>query len=246
MPNSALLKAPTADLPFPDLAARIQRRDFTLGDLIHAAEELKRLGLTKQAAEIYKLWVAYNDDDKLIHFAHFNHAVALRELGDVAGSAVALRAAIAAEPQFGAAHVNLGRALEDMGQAPRAVQQWRAYLDATAAITPERAQHRLMALQHLGRVYENAELMQEAEAILRQAIELRPDRTEAAQHWIALRQRQCKWPVLTPSEHVTRRQLVDAMSPMALAVQSDDPLFQLAKAYRYNKKFRRPARGRAA
>ena len=47
----------------------------------------------------------------------------------------------------------------------------------------------------------------------RQAIELRPDKTEAGQHWISLRQRQCKWPVLAASEHVSRRQLVDVATP---------------------------------
>ncbi len=241
MPTTATLKAQKAqpqakpDLPFLDLAARIKRREFSLSDLIHAAEGLKQLGLLQQAADIYKLWIAHNDEDKLVHFAYFNHAVALRDLGDMAGSINALRGCLLIDPSFGAAHVNLGRALEDAGKTHAAVQQWRTYLDATAAITPERAQHRLMALQHLGRVYENAELMQDAETILRQAIELRPDRTEAGQHWIALRQRQCKWPVLTPSEHVTRRQLLDAMSPMALAAYADDPMFQLAKAYRYNK-----------
>nr|WP_264597728.1 glycosyl transferase [Rhodoblastus acidophilus] len=204
---------------------------------MHATEGLKALGLRQQAADLYKLWIAYNDQDKFVHYAYFNHAVALRELGDLPGSINALRACVLIEPSFGAAHVNLGRAFEDAGQIPTAVDIWRAYLEATSTITPERAAHRLMTLQHLGRVYENSELLQESETILRQAIELRPDRTEAGQHWIALRQRQCKWPVLVPSEHVTQRQLIEAMSPMALAVYADDPMFQLAKAYRYNKAF---------
>jgi predicted O-linked N-acetylglucosamine transferase (SPINDLY family) len=82
---------------------------------------------------------------------------------------------------------------------------------------------------------ENAGLLEDAETALWQAIELRPDKTEAGQHWSALRQRQCKWPILVPSEHVSTRQLLDAMSPLALACYCDDPLFQLAKAYRYNK-----------
>jgi len=226
---------PLPNSPFLELAARIKLRIFPLGDLIQAAEGLKALGLLQQAADLYKTWIAYNEDDKFVHFAYFNHAVALRELGDLPGSINALRACIHIDPSFGPGHVNLGRAFEDAGLIQDAVQKWRTYIDLTAAVTPERAQHRLMALQHLGRVYENSELLQESEAILRQAIELRPDRTEAGQHWIATRQRQCKWPVLTPSEFVTQAQLVEALSPMALAVYADDPMFQLAKAYRYGK-----------
>ncbi len=226
---------PLLNSPFLELAARIKLRAFPLGDLIQAAEGLKALGLPQQAADLYNMWIAYNDEDKFVHFACFNYAVALRELGDLPGSINALRACLHIDPSFGAAHVNLGRAFEDAGLIPDAVQKWRNYLEATAAITPERAQHRLMALQHLGRVYENSELLQESEAILRQAIELRPERTEAGQHWLALRQRQCKWPVLTPSDQVSQAQLIEAMSPMALAVFADDPMFQLAKAYRYGK-----------
>ncbi|HEY0121653.1 MAG TPA: glycosyl transferase [Rhizobium sp.] len=94
-----------------------------------------------------------------------------------------------------------------------------------------------MALQHIGRVMENAGLLEDAETALWQAMELRPDKTEAGQHWSALRQRQCEWPTLVSSDHVSMRQLLDAMSPLALACYSDDPLFQLAKAYRYNKSF---------
>ncbi len=82
---------------------------------------------------------------------------------------------------------------------------------------------------------ENAGLLEDAEPYLWQAIELRPDKLETGQHWSAIRQRLCKWPILTPSEHVSLRQLIDALSPLALGSYADDPIFQLAKAYRYNK-----------
>jgi predicted O-linked N-acetylglucosamine transferase (SPINDLY family) len=224
------------DLPLLlDVSARARRRQLSLTELFQAADDLKRLGHSREVPEIYKLWIAYNSDSSLVHFAYFNYAVALRELDDLAGAINALHACLRVDPSFGPAHINLGRAFEDIGQSAFALKQWRTLLDATAGITPERAAHRLMALQHIGRVSEHAELLQDAEVALRQAMELRPDRTEAGQHWIALRQRQCKWPVLEASEHVSVRQLLDAMSPMAFAVYADDPMFQLAKAYRYSK-----------
>jgi predicted O-linked N-acetylglucosamine transferase (SPINDLY family) len=139
------------------------------------------------------------------------------------------------QPDFGPAHINLGRALEDTGLVDRAVAQWQVLAQETEQVTPDRFSHRLMALQHTGRVLENAGRQEEAETALWQAIELQPLKTEAAQHWIALRQQQCKWPILTPSHHVSARQLVDGMSPLTLGCYSDDPLFQLAKAYRYQK-----------
>jgi predicted O-linked N-acetylglucosamine transferase (SPINDLY family) len=92
-----------------------------------------------------------------------------------------------------------------------------------------------MSLQHTGRVLENSGMLEQAEATLWKAMELKPERTEAGQHWTALRQRQCKFPTLVTSEHVQMRSLLDALSPLTLACYADDPVFQLSKDYRYFK-----------
>ncbi|CAN7224996.1 O-linked N-acetylglucosamine transferase family protein [Pararhizobium sp. LjRoot238] len=230
----------SASSPVPPLAgmlelARTQRLSFT--ELFQCAESRNAAGERTEAAEIYKVWIAFNEAHPFLHLVHFNYAVTLRQLGDVAGSIHALRACLKLDPRFGPAHINLGRAFEDSGLATQAIQHWQSFVEMTAESTADRVVHRLMALQHIGRVMENAGLLEEAETALWQAIELRPDKTEAGQHWSALRQRQCKWPMLVSSDHVSMRQLLDATSPLALACYSDDPLFQLAKAYRYNKSF---------
>lgn len=232
-PNHA--SAPLAPLASVLDFARTQRLSLT--DLLQHAEARSGAGNPVEAAEIYKVWIAYNDTHPFLHLVYFNYSVTLRQLGDIAGSIHALRACLKLDPRFAQAHINLGRAFEDSGLATQAIQQWRSLVEITAESTAEKVAHRVMALQHIGRVMENAGLLEEAETALWQAIELRPDKTEAGQHWSALRQRQCKWPVLVPSEHASMRQLLDAMSPLALACYSDDPLFQLAKAYRYNKSF---------
>lgn len=168
---------------------------------------------------------------------YFNYSVTLRQLNDLPGSINAMRAALKVDPLFGPAHINLGRAYEDAGAAPQAIQQWKNFVEATDESTADRVSYRFMALQHIGRVMENAGLLEEAETVLWQAMELRPDKPETGQHWSAIRQRQCKWPILVPSSHITMRQMVDAMSPLTLGCYSDDPMFQLARAYVYNKGF---------
>ncbi|MGG7519429.1 glycosyl transferase [Allorhizobium undicola] len=225
------------DLPLMPLLAAARGQQLSFNDLFRVAEGLERAGRPVDAAEVYKSWIAFNDGHPFLHLVLFNYSVALRQLGDVAGSIHALRACLKLDPRFGPAHINLGRALEDSGLAAAAIQQWQALLETTAESTADRVSHRLMALQHIGRVMENANLLEEAETALWQAMELRPDRTEAGQHWSALRQRQCKWPILAASQHVTFRQMLDAMSPLALACYCDDPLFQLARAHRYSKSF---------
>ncbi|MGI2034707.1 glycosyl transferase [Rhizobium panacihumi] len=218
-----------------DIIELARTQKMTLADLFRVAEGRSAAGHKAEAAEIYKAWIAFNDGNPFVHLACFNYSVILRQLGDVTGAINALRNCITLDGRFGPGHINLGRAYEDSGLAVQAIQQWRKFIEQTADSTAERVSYRLMALQHVGRVMENANLLEDAETTLWQAIELRPDKTEAGQHWTALRQRQCKWPIIVSSDHVTKRQLLDSMSPLALGCYSDDPMFQLAKAYRYNR-----------
>jgi predicted O-linked N-acetylglucosamine transferase (SPINDLY family) len=232
------MNSPSAPAPVSPLVGVIERarqQQLTIAELFQLAENFNATGHRGEAAELYKAWIAYNDSSPLLHLVFFNYAVTLRQLGDLTGSIHALRAAIKLEPSFGQAHINLGRALEDAGLTGQAIEQWKTYIDLTGELTPDRIGHRLMSLQHMGRVLENSGLLEQAESTLWKAMELKPERTEAGQHWTALRQRQCKFPTLVASEHVSMRNLLDALSPLTLACYSDDPVFQLAKAHRYCK-----------
>ncbi|MFD1328430.1 O-linked N-acetylglucosamine transferase, SPINDLY family protein [Mycoplana ramosa] len=224
---------PDSNAALVSILVRARTQQLSLAELFQTAESMAATGQIAQAIEVYKTWIAFNDNHPLLHLAYFNYAVSLSTIGDMAGTLNALRTALKISPEFAPAHINLGRTLEDCGLIGQAVLQWRSYTDATANVTPDRINHRLLALQHIGRVLESAGKLEEAEAALWQAMELQPHRTEAAQHWIMLRMRQCKWPVVTPSSHITSRQFMDAMSSMSIACYADDPLFQLAKAHRY-------------
>lgn len=214
---------------------RAKTQQLPLAEVIRACERLKSAGHLAQAADLYKTWIAYNDGNPLLHVACFNHSVILGNTGDITGAIQMLQMALKFEPSFGPAHINLGRNFEDSQLYGRAIGQWQQLAGILDQVTPERIGHRLMALQHMGRVLENLKKYPEAEAALREAMELAPHKPEAAQHWIGLRQQQCKWPVITPTSHVTGRQIVDGLSPMTLGCYADDPIFQMAKAYRYHK-----------
>ncbi len=222
---------------FPNLLELAKSQRLALMDLFKFAEGFSAEGRRSEAVELYKTWLAFNDGHPGLHMVYFNYSVTLRQTNDLSGSMNALRAALQIDPNFGPAHINLGRAYEDGGAAPQAIKQWQSFVDTTSETTPDRLSYRLMALQHIGRVMENAGLLDEAEAVLWQAMELRPEKKESGQHWTAIRQRQCKWPIIMPSSHITTRQMVDSISPLTLGCYSDDPMFQLAKAYQYSKSF---------
>jgi predicted O-linked N-acetylglucosamine transferase (SPINDLY family) len=85
----------------------------------------------------------------------------------------------------------------------------------------------------MARVLEENQHDGPAEAHLKASLELDPRQREAMQHYVALRQRQCLWPVVTPFEGVDRRAMVAGMSPLSIAAYTDDPLLQLGIAADY-------------
>ena len=79
-----------------------------------------------------------------------------------------------------------------------------------------------------------------AEDALKQSLDISIAQPEVIQHWISLRQRQCKWPVVAPWERAPAASLMTGISPLSLATLRDDPIFQLARARRYNKESIKP------
>lgn len=213
-----------------------------IGTLFGLAETREAQGDIQGAVALYRNWVARNPAHPLLHAAYFNYGVALNKSGDRYGAMNALRAALALKSDFMPAHINLGRLLEDDGQFDAAVTQWLTLVSQTGLIDGSSVKHKLVALQQIGRVLETFQQDEPAEDALRQSLEINENQPEVAQHWIALRQRQCKWPAVTPSEHVSLKALFTHISPLSLAVHSDDPMFQLARAFKYSKELTGPPR----
>ena len=152
--------------PLAGFLEQAKTQELSIASVFQIAESLNGAGLRQQAAEIYKTWLAFNEGNPLRHLVYFNYSVTLRQGGDLAGSIEALRACVAANPDFAPGHINLGRALEDAALPGRAILQWQAYVEKTADITADKIKHRLMALQHIGRVLENTEMLDQAESFL--------------------------------------------------------------------------------
>ena len=205
----------------------------SISELFRAAEALEAGGDAAAAAELYKRWIALNPGDPHLAAALFNMAVVTQRCGDGFGAIHALRQAIMLNPDFHPPYINLGRLLEDNGQAGLAVSQWLELSNRLPQLNGPALRHKLMALQQLGRVLEFNHVDAAAEDALRQAIDLDPHQPQAVQHWIALRQKQCKWPVVSGWDGVGSRALLASISPLSAAVMFDDPVFQLARAAGY-------------
>ena len=210
-------------------------RNLSVAELIRTTETLRQSGQINSAETLYATWIQHNQDHPLLYAVLFNYSVTLSDAGKLAPARECLERAIAVNPEFMPAYINLGRVYERLGMSGQAVVQWSAALAKLTPITGASISHKTMALNQSARALETANQDESAENLLRQSLEIAPHQREVAQHYVALRQRQCEWPVIAPWEWVSRDVLMAGMSPLSAAAYTDDPLLHLAMAGHYNK-----------
>jgi predicted O-linked N-acetylglucosamine transferase (SPINDLY family) len=233
-------------LPTTDAERFGYLRKLTIGELFSQAEKLQADGEGVAAAELYKNWIACNPGDPLLHAAYFNFGVALAKLGDHLGAINATREGIRLKPDFYPPYINLGRLLEDAGQDGAAIEQWLELTGRLKEVNGETVKNKLTALEQLGRVLESRLLDGPAEDALRQSLDISVAQPAIIGHWISLRQRQCKWPVVAEWDRAPASALMAGISPLSLANLVDDPMFQLARAWKYEREcIKKPANPRS-
>jgi predicted O-linked N-acetylglucosamine transferase (SPINDLY family) len=209
-------------------------RNLSVTDLIRTAEMLKTSQQLASIETLYSTWIQHNQEHPLLSAVLFNYSVILSDAGKLAPAREALERAVSVNPEFMPAYINLGRIYERLGSPALAVVQWAGALAKMAAVNGASVNYKTTALNQSARALESANQDDAAEEMLRQSLEIDSQQTEAIQHLIALRQRQCKWPVILPSDRVTACQLTQGLSPLSAAALTDDPVFQLAIASHYN------------
>jgi len=220
---------------FSSAISRAKSRNLSVVELTRLVDVLKMTEGMANALTLFKTWIKHNGDNPLLYAVLFNYGVALTDVGDLAAARTCLERATIINPDFMPAHINLGRVYEKIGAADKAVLQWSLMVDKLAMLTGTAITHKTIALNQMARVLEERSQDDPAEARLRHSLELDSSQREAVQHLIALRQRQCKWPVVAPWDRITRDVLMTGISPLSIAVLADDPLLQLASNWNYNK-----------
>lgn len=209
-------------------------QELTVPDLIRAVELLKQGGQVQAASALYATWVDHNPDHPLLYAVLFNYAVALSDAERLEPARQCLERAIELNPDFMPAYINLGRVHERLGNVGGALSQWSVALSRMSAVTGTAVSHKTTTLNQSARALEAADQDAAAEQMLRHSLELDSSQREAIQHLVALRQRQCQWPAVLPSERVDQRSLIRGLSPLSAAALCDDPILQLAIAHHYN------------
>jgi predicted O-linked N-acetylglucosamine transferase (SPINDLY family) len=218
---------------FADCVRRAVAKDLSVVELISAADMMADCGEIALVKQLYKLWIEHNAEHPLLHAVNFNYGVVLSGSGDPAGARDAFLEAIRINPDFLPPYINLGTLLERAGHLDQAVTSWLSAVNRVPGINGDAVLHKATALKQLGRVFESVRDTKNAEDVLQKSLDINPHQRDVAQHWIALRQAQCKWPVIAPWGNVERKLLLQSISPLSLGAYSDDPMFQLANSYKY-------------
>lgn len=205
---------------------------LSITDLIGIAEELSRSNSSAELADLYRTWIVHANSP-LAFIARFNLGRILSDAGDLSGAEQVYREALAQNPQFPQAKLNLGSVLERSGRPEEAIAEWEQALGViTSAGTPDTALLKHV-LNSLGRLFEQQHRYAEAEAMLTRSLAVQPDQDEVLHHWVHLRQKQCAWPVYLPLPGVSVEAMVRSTSALAMLSASNDPAQQLDTALRY-------------
>jgi predicted O-linked N-acetylglucosamine transferase (SPINDLY family) len=211
----------------PDVVLTRPAAALSLAELVTEAQRLQQAGQAETAVALYRDFIA-DGPPAMRHVACFNLGTTLGAMNRGADAEAAYRQAVALQPNFPHARLNLGHLLERGGQHDAAMDQWRAVVSSGAATDMQ-----VHAWNNLGRLLETLRRYPEAEAALRESLLLDAQQPNVVQHYVHLRQKQCAWPVYQPVGEVGPNRLLSGTSLLAMMSASDDPALQLLSATRF-------------
>lgn len=198
----------------------------SLVDLMRRVETLQSQSRLEEASLLYDQWLAVSQDP-MRYAALYNHGALLQNLGHMVKAEKTYLQAIALNPRFGQAYINLGLMYERLGLQDKALSQWSAFAALRFTASDLDAEMLCSALNHIGRVQENKKVYDLAERALRESLEIQPDQAGVVQHWIHIRQKACIWPVYQPLPGLSLAKLIRYTSPLGMLAMTEDPAMQL-------------------
>lgn len=223
---------PAGGVQFEQLIRLAWSGQLNLTQLFEAANELTAKGGNDLAVVLYQTWLKRNVSP-FNYMAQFNLGVILLNEGDTEGARDAYARSLAQAPEFLQSRFNLGLVYERMGLGDSAIAQWLWIESHADAGNAEQRPLLLLALNNLGRHYEDGGRFAEALASLTKSLRLEPNQPDAIHHWVFLRAKQCVWPVYSPLPGLSEAMQREHTSALAMISLSEDPAAQLTAARHY-------------
>ena len=219
------------------LHARLARVPFS--DLLVGLDNLAANLDRRLVVQMYSAWIAACTDPGQPRFAAwFNLATEMVRAGDPAAGMNAYRNALALKPDFHPAAANLGLQLEAQGDRAGALQVWNQALQSNEA--------RTTLLNQKARLLEQSGQFADAAQALTASLTTDPAQPDVIQHWLHIRQKMCRWPVMEAPTGLTPADLMQDCGPLASLALTDDIATQTAIAARWLERKTTPAPQRLA
>jgi predicted O-linked N-acetylglucosamine transferase (SPINDLY family) len=203
-----------------------------LDELIQHTHALQEAGRFQEALNLYESWLSTADAPNK-YVAIFNYGSLLQSMGQLTQAEARYRECLVVHPQLAQAAINLGLVLEKQGRAEEALQQWAQVVSQGLLDKGTDKDMQVMALNHMGRLYENQKKYDLSEQALIQSLGINPKQTGVLQHWVHIRQKACKWPIYQPLPNISTNQMLMSTSPLAMLSLNDDPALQLLCAHAF-------------
>ena len=217
------------------LVARAQRSELSLSQLFEAGDQLNNSGHIEAYIELFRTWITFNSEDQFLHLALYNYAAAICR-SDLDSAILTLRYALKIKTDYYPIYINLANYLERRGRNDLALKVLQELDSVLVLIRSDTVEIKLTALNQIGRIFQAAGDFEGAELSFERSLAINEHQPLICMQWINLRQKQCKWPLLPDQlSQATKERRIRGLAPLSLAYFVDDPLFQLANAYRYNK-----------
>lgn len=219
------------------LLQRAGAGSLPLPELMDRANVLQNRQLGHAAAALYETWLSvpgHPPASQLV--ALYNWGTVLGNVQQHQRAEQAYQQALAISPSFAQARLNLGHQLEHQQRVEEALAAWRSVYDHEGPMESLGAEVlglRTHALNNAARLLELQRRYEESEALMVRSLTLKPDQTDVMQHYVHIRQKQCKWPVYQPFGEVTHNALLLATSLLATLSATDDPALQMGAAQRF-------------
>jgi len=201
-------------------------------ELMGAADRLKSAGLKDQTISLYRLWLEHTKSP-LVYIGYFNLGVELASERDYIQAEAMYRKALELSPDFVRARLNLGNCLEQQKRDDEALEEWRTALKSESILLPENQPLRLHALNNLGRLLEIKKNYKDSLDKLEESFSVDPTQRDVLLHLVHLVQKICRWPVYAPPKGISKQEMINGTSPLAMLAASDDPKLQLAAAQQF-------------
>ena len=219
---------------FSEAIKQIDAGTLSVPGVIGAADALIASGEIELSLTLYKYWLLANPENPLRYAVAFNCGSQLLTRKDIQGAQAFLAQAVAANPDFAPARLNLASAYEHAGEPHSALALWQETVNRLAAVSPSNISSKTLALKNIARVQKGTET---AEQALHQAIEIDSTQVELIQHWVNNRQSRCIWPTITPIGALTVEDIEATLAPLSMCIYSADAKMQLETARRESQRF---------